>query len=87
MLQTYMKTASHGHCVTKSTCHYPRGNNTNNYCEAQFLVLEDEILNRQKEANVVGLMDKFTSVFDNHYCNKLLSVVSEKYEGIYSRRF
>lgn len=64
-----------------------RGNNTNNYCEAQFLVLKDEILQRQKEVNVVGLMDKLTTEFDQHYQNKLLSVASGKYDGIYSRRF
>ena len=64
-----------------------RGNNTNNYCEAQFLVMKDEILNRQKEVNVVGLMDKFTSELDQHYRNKLLSVASRKYDGVYSRRF
>ena len=34
-----------------------RGNDTNNYCEAQFLVIKDEVLNRQKEVNVVGLLD------------------------------
>jgi hypothetical protein len=30
-----------------------RGNNTNNFVEAQFLVIKDEILNRVKEFNVV----------------------------------
>lgn len=64
-----------------------RGNNTNNYCEAQFLVIKDEILNRQKEVNVVALLDKFTSEFDQHYRNKLLAVASGKFDGIYSRRF
>ena len=38
-----------------------RGNNTNNLCGAQFLVIKDKVLNRQKEVNVVGLVDKFTS--------------------------
>ena len=56
-----------------------RGNNTNNLCEAQFLVIKDEILNRQKEVNVVGLLDKFTTELDQHYRNKLLSVSSGKY--------
>ena len=55
-----------------------RGNNTNNLCEAQFLVIKDTILNRQKEVNVVGLMDKFTNELDQHYSNKLLSVSSNK---------
>jgi hypothetical protein len=50
------------------------GNNTNNLCEAQFLVIKDEILNRQKEVNVVGLIDKFTTELEQHYCNKLLAV-------------
>ena len=36
---------------------------------------------------MVGLMDKFTTEFDQHYRNKLLSVASGKYDGIYSRRF
>ena len=56
-----------------------RGDNTNNLCEAQFLVIKDEILNRQKEVNVVGLVDKFTTELDQHYRNKLLSVSSGKY--------
>ena len=49
--------------------------------------MKDEILNRQKEVNVVGLLDKFTLEFDQHYRNKLLSVASGKYDGVYSRRF
>jgi hypothetical protein len=64
-----------------------RGNNTNNFCEAQFLVIKDEILNRQKEVNVVGLIDKLTTELEYHYKNKLLSVSSGKFDGIYSRRF
>ena len=64
-----------------------RGNNTNNYCEAQFLVIKDDVLNRQKEVNVVGLIDKLTKELDEHYQNKLLSVASGKFDGIYSRRF
>ena len=64
-----------------------RGNNTNNFCESQFLVLKDEMLNRQKEVNVVGLIDKFVDDFDMHYKNKLLSVASGKFEGNYSQRF
>jgi hypothetical protein len=59
-----------------------RGNNTNNLCEAQFLVIKDEILNRQKEVNIVGLLDKFTTELDQHYCNKLLSVSSGKKKSL-----
>ncbi|XP_028403993.1 uncharacterized protein LOC114526596 [Dendronephthya gigantea] len=64
-----------------------RGNNTNNFCEAQFLVIKDEILNRQKEVNVVGLIDKLTTGLEYHYKNKLLAISSGKFDGIYSGRF
>ena len=64
-----------------------RGNNTNNYCESQFLVIKDDILNRRKETNVVGLLEKLTNELTDHYETKLLSVASGKFDGIYSRRF
>ena len=64
-----------------------RGNQTNNYCEAQFLVLKDDVLGRQKEVNVVGLVDKLTGELDDHYKNKLLQAASGKSDGIYPRRF
>ena len=64
-----------------------RGNNTNNLVEAQFLVLKDEVLNRTKEINVNGLLDKLTHEFEDHYKVKLLNVSSGKFDGCYSRRF
>ena len=64
-----------------------RGNNTNNYVEAQFMDIKDDILKRQKEVNIVGLLSKLTNELDMHYKNKLLSISSGKYDGIYSRRF
>ena len=64
-----------------------RGNNTNNLVEAQFLVLKDEVLNRTKEININGLLDKLTHEFTDHYKVKLLSVSSGKFDGCYSRRF
>ena len=63
------------------------GSNTTNFCESQFLVLKDEVLNCQKEVNVVALIDKLTNQFDNHYQNKMLSVASGKFDGFDSRRF
>ena len=35
-----------------------RSNNTNNYLEAQFLVIKDKILDRVKEYDVVGLVNR-----------------------------
>ena len=64
-----------------------RGSNTNNYVEAQFGVLKDGILRRYKEYNVNGLLEKLLVDFDNHYKNKLLSVSSGSFDGIYSRRY
>ena len=59
----------------------------NNYCEAQFLVIKDEILNRQKEVNIVALLDKFTSEFETALPKNLLATASGEFDGIYSRRF
>ena len=68
--------------------HLPmRGNNTNNFVEAQFLVLKDNVLNRTREVNVNGLFEKLTGEFIDHYKNKLLSVANGRFDGIYSRRF
>ena len=64
-----------------------RGNNTNNYVEAQFLVLKDNVLNRTKEVNINGLVDKLICDFDDHYKTKLLNAASGSFDGIYSGRF
>ena len=64
-----------------------RGNNTNNYVEAQFLVIKDEILNRVKEYNVLGLVDKLTINLEAHYQAKLLSIAEVLFDGIYSGKF
>ena len=64
-----------------------RGNNTNNPVEAQFLVLKDDVLNRTKEINVIGLLDKLTTEFNDHYKLKLLSIASGRFDGCFSRRF
>ena len=59
------------------------GNNTKNYCEAQFLVIADEVLNRQEEVNIVNTLENN----DDPYKSKLLSVASEKFGGVYSLTF
>ena len=64
-----------------------RQNNTNNYIESQFLVIKDQILNRVKEYNVVGLLGKLVNELENHYTTKLLSVADGSFDGIYSCRF
>ena len=60
-----------------------RGNHTNNFAEAQFLVLKDVILQRTKEYNVVGLLDKLTINLEDHYKNKLLSIADGSFVGVY----
>ena len=64
-----------------------RGNHTNNFAEAQFLVLKDVILQRTKEYNVVGLLDKLTINLEDHYKNKLLSIADGSFDGVYRHRF
>lgn len=55
--------------------------------EAQFLVLKDTVLNRTKEININGLVDKLTTSLEDHYKTKLISVANGRFEGVYSRRF
>jgi hypothetical protein len=58
-----------------------RGNLTNNFVESQFLVLKDVILGRVKEYNLVALFDRLTVDLENHYKDKLLSVVDRSFDG------
>lgn len=64
-----------------------RGNHTNNFAEAQFLVLKDTILRRVKEYNIVGLIDKVTIDLEDHYKDKLLSLADGSLDGQYRQRF
>ena len=67
--------------------HLPlRGNNTNNFVEAQFLVLKDVILRRTKEYNVVALLEKLLKDMEQHYKDKLLSISANTFEG-YTKLF
>ena len=64
-----------------------RGLNTNNYVEAQFLVLKDNVLKRQRQFNINMLLDKLMNDFEDHFKLRLLSVADGTFDGIYSRRF
>ena len=64
-----------------------RGSNTNNYVESQSNVIKDGIIKRCKEYNINGLLEKLLCDFDQHFEEKLLSVASGSFDGVYSRRF
>ena len=64
-----------------------RGSNTNNYVEAQFLVIKDLILHCQRQFNVNMLLDKLFSEFEEHFKIKLLSLADGTFDGVYSKRF
>ena len=64
-----------------------RGHNTNNNAEAQCLVIEDKVLQRVKEYNVVSLMETLIIEFKNHYKDKLLNVASGSYDSYTACRF
>ena len=64
-----------------------RGNQINNFVESQFLVLKDVILGRVKEYNLVALFDRLTVDLENHYKEKLLSVIDGSFDGHYRRHF
>ncbi|KAI8485675.1 hypothetical protein Bbelb_365090 [Branchiostoma belcheri] len=68
--------------------HLPvRGNHTNNFVEAKFLVLKDTVLRRVKEYNVVGLLDRITTDLEDHYKTKLLSLADGSFDGHNRHRF
>ena len=64
-----------------------RGSHTNNYVEAQFLVIKDSILRRQRQFNINMLLDKLMEEFEDHYKNRLLSIADGTFDGVYSQRF
>ena len=64
-----------------------RGTNTNNYVEAQFLVMKDTILMRTRQFNVNMLLDKVFNEFEDHFKNKLLAIADGTFDGIFSTRF
>ena len=64
-----------------------RGSNTNYYVEAQFLVIKDSIVCRQRQFNVNMLLDKLFSEFEEHFMIKLLSLADGIFDGVYCKRF
>ena len=64
-----------------------RGSNTNNYVEAQFLVIKDSTLRRQRQFNVNMLLDELFSEFEEHFKIKLLSLADGTFDGVYSKCF
>ena len=64
-----------------------RGSNTNNYVEAQFLVIKDLILHCQRQFNVNMLLGKLFSEFEDYFKIKLLSLADSTFDGEYSKRF
>ena len=55
--------------------------------EAQFLVIKDKVLNRTKEVNINGLLQKLCDDLEGHYRTKLLNVSNGKFDGCYADRF
>ena len=64
-----------------------QGSNTNNYVEAQFLVIKDSLLKRQKQFNINMLFDKVIGEFEDHCKRCLLSVADGTFDAVYSQRF
>ena len=64
-----------------------RGNQTNNFVETQFNILKDVVLQRTKEYNINGLLEKIVVDFNDHYKDKLLSVANGTFDSYYGDRF
>ena len=62
-------------------------NSTNNYVEAQFLVIQDSILRHQRQFNVNMFLDKLFSEFEEYFKIKLLSLADGTFDGVYSKCF
>ena len=63
-----------------------RGLNTNNYIEAQSLVVKDTILRRQCQYNINMLFHKLMVEFKNHFKRRILSVADGTFDVVYSHR-
>ena len=64
-----------------------RGPNTNNFVEAQFLVIKYSILRHQRQFNVNMLLDELFSEFEEHFKIKLFSLADGTFDGVYSKCF
>ena len=58
-----IKITQRGHCVLGKIFQYAETTQTN-FCEAQFLVIKNDTLKRQKEGNIAGLLDKLVSMME-----------------------
>ena len=57
-----------------------RGANTNNHVEAQFLVIKDNIIRRQRQYNINMLFDKLMVEFEDHFKRRILSVADGTFD-------
>ena len=64
-----------------------RGLHTNNFVEAQFLVVKDTILKRQRQYIINQLLDAIMIEFENHFKQRLLTVANGTFDGVFSSRF
>ena len=64
-----------------------RRSNANNFVEAQFLVIKESLLKRQRQFNINMLFDNVISEFEDHYKRCLLSVADGTFDGVYSQGF
>lgn len=64
-----------------------RRSNTNNYVEAQFLVVKNTSSIRQRQYNIDMLFDKLMLEFEDHFKRRLLSVADGTFDVVYSYRF
>lgn len=58
-----------------------RGNDTNNYCEATFKVLKENISGRMKAFSIVQMFDYLTSTFERYYERRISESINNRLEG------
>lgn len=78
-LKMYSRAPEWALCYRKTLI--TRGNDTNNYSEANFRILKDIVLKRTKAFSVVQLFSFLTIQLIDYYKRRLTDVLNDRYEG------
>ena len=61
--------------------------NINNCVDAQFMVIKNSLLKRQRQFNINMLFEKEMGEFEDHYKRCLLPVADGTFDRVYSQHF
>ncbi|KAJ1526610.1 hypothetical protein ONE63_008196 [Megalurothrips usitatus] len=64
-----------------------RGNQTNNYCEANIRILKEKVMNRLKAFNLVQLLDFMLTRYDSYVESRIIDVVNNRAPNPFKSRY